>query len=1115
MVSPVDNPQRLRALDPGRSFIVQAPAGSGKTGLLVRRYLTLLSHVTAPEEIVAITFTRKATAEMSERILAALSHARSDSIADEIEQEVLDLAKRALKNDHRQKWGLLKNPRRLKIQTIDAFCFELVKRMPWSARFGAAPGILEDQQAEELYREAARRALDHIEDRTRFSTDCANLIKLVDADLSKARSLLSTMLKKRDRWMRRLETDTREEFEKMWRQVVEGQLDIAARLLPRELKAEIAYLAKFAASNPYQKNPNTALAACFDLDGFPDPIIESLEIWRGIAALLLTIRNSEHQLRKQVDVRIGFPPDFKSEKGRIKAVLETLHTMPGCLQALSIIPSLPNHRFSDKQWQAIASLLEILPVAAAELRLLFKENNQADFIEITQRAEMALGGVETPSDLALSFDHQINHLLMDEVQDTSLAQIELLEKLTAGWQGNDGRTMFFVGDPMQSIYRFREAEVANFLDIQRSGVGQVKPESLVLQNNFRSGTSLIDWYNRVFSEIFPARNDAINSAIQYSRSVATRGNSSQHGVFLHPQLDGDHESEAEIICAQVKSELEQNPHADIGILGRSRNHLVTVAQALRHHGIQFQAIELESLAQRPAIQDLMALARGMAHPGDRIAWLSILRAPWCGMTLEDLSILAMSDHNSTILELAENSEKIQTLSHDGMTRLSKVLAALKTQLSQRGRVSLRQNVEAAWLGLAGPACVEQSDLADCDSFLDLLDELEKTHVIITADILNNAVTKLWSRSSGKSRVQLLTIHKSKGLEFDIVFLPQLHRRPRTGDRELLRWTRLPEQLLIAILPHSDVKDDRFYHYLGDLENSRQLNELHRLLYVACTRARQKLHLHMSISLDGKGQPGLPVRNSMLSLLWPTLQAEIMENLVIETSSTQQHGDVLPLTKFHRLPADWPFPDFPEGLQKNEALNQARSRSQTRDQIEFSWAGEPARITGIALHQMLQKIDGKNWHQWKSRETESLLADSRIALLENGIGQEKLEAAISILRVAAENLKSDPRADWIFSSEHSQVRTEWPLTGLIDNTIENILIDRSFVDQSGKRWIIDFKSSQHEGSDTVQFLVNEKLRYRQQLERYAEIVGMLEESEISMGLYFPLLKGWSEWSQELG
>ncbi len=1133
-----DHQQRLEALHPTRSFIVQAPAGSGKTGLLVKRYLALLARVAEPEEILAITFTRKATAEMRHRILSALANVKeadapkNEKPKDDDHELEKKLAKLALANDQRLGWNILDNPRRLRIQTIDAFCYELVGRMPWSARFGAAPNVLEDQNTELAYLQAAKRTLDHIEEHDDWSTHCANLIKLLDARFDKAQSLLAMMLKKRDRWMRGLKTTTRAQYEMMWRQVIEQQLAAATRSIPDDLKTEIAALAKFAAANPYARNPNADLICCLEMDGFPDPVTESLKYWRGIASLVLT---NQLEVRKTVDARLGFPPNHKPEKLRMKSVLETMarDTLNGggAVQALTRIPLLPDDTFTDEQWAALQSLLALLPVAAAELRLLYKENNQADYIEITQRAEMALGDADSPSDLALFFDYQLKHLLMDEVQDTSRAQLELLTKLTSGWQHGDGRTLFFVGDPMQSIYRFREAEVATFLSIQEKGIGEIKPKTLILETNFRSTTALVDWYNHIFSRIFPAQDDIINSAVRYSRSIAlhedesTENNYGQGAVSIHPQVTGSRESEAANICAQVKLELEQKPDAQIGILGRNRRHLVAITQSLREHDISFQAIELESLIQRPAIQDLMALTRGLIQLSDRIAWLSILRAPWCGMTLEDMSVLCMNDHNSTIVELCTDDKIVADMSRDGFKRLARLLEALAAPLAQRGRVSLRQNVEAAWLSLAAPTCIDQSDIADCESYFELLGKLENDHDIITVGVLSDAVARLWSRADDKSQVQVLTIHKSKGLEFDVVMLPQLHRIARTPERELMRWTRLPDQLLIAVLPHSDAKDDKFYKYLGDLEQLRQQNELRRLLYVACTRARQKLHLYMTLHMSGDpdtaGQPKAPPKSALLNLLWPSLQKEIAQSLVdadSQDSSAARQERVLPLTEFKRLPLKWQRPDTPPGIMIDQSLNQEQidSKSEESEQIEFSWAGETVRIIGIAIHKMLQQIDQDNWPQWKSEDTETLLSKNRIVLMDNGLYGEQLEIGATNMRDAIENLKADLKADWIFSSAHHQVKREWPLTGFIDNAFSSIVIDRSFVDQHGIRWIVDFKSSRHKGGDVQAFMAREKTRYQQQLEHYANIVRMLEQhetkrNEIKLGLYFPLLKGWCEWS----
>ena len=203
---------------------------------------------------------------------------------------------------------------------------------------------------------------------------------------------------------------------------------------------------------------------------------------------------------------------------------------------------------------------------------------------------------------------------------------------------------------------------------------------------------------------------------------------------------------------------------------------------------------------------------------------------------------------------------------------------------------------------------------------------------------------------------------------------------------------------------------------------------------------------------------------------------------------------------------------------DHALDQEQidSKSEESDQIEFSWAGETVRITGIAIHKMLQQIDQDNWLQWKSEDTEALLSKNRIVLMDNGLYGEQLEIGATNMRDAIENLKADPKADWIFSSAHQQVKREWPLTGFVNKVFSSVVIDRSFVDQHGIRWIVDFKSSRHKGGDVQAFMAHEKTRYQQQLEHYASIVRMLERhkitgNEIKLGLYFPLLKGWCEWS----
>ncbi|NBS60218.1 MAG: hypothetical protein EBS65_24890, partial [Betaproteobacteria bacterium] len=263
-------------------------------------------------------------------------------------------------------------------------------------------------------------------------------------------------------------------------------------------------------------------------------------------------------------------------------------------------------------------------------------------------------------DLALRLDYQIRHLLIDEFQDTSISQFELVSRLTAGWMPGDGRTLFVVGDPMQSIYRFREAEVGLFLKARVEGIGSVALEALQLAANFRSQAGIVDWVNTAFAKVMPATEDIAAGAVPYNASQAVHAALDGAAVSVHPQLKdatnqniGD--AEAATVARIVKDIFAAAPKASdvsgdtairrpsIAILVRGRNHLREIVPRLQQEGIPFRAIEIDRLDERPVVQDLLALTRALAHEGDRLAWLAVLRAPWCGLTLADLHALATSD----------------------------------------------------------------------------------------------------------------------------------------------------------------------------------------------------------------------------------------------------------------------------------------------------------------------------------------------------------------------------------------------------------------------------------------------------------------------------------------
>lgn len=1102
---PVDNPARCAALDPDRSFVVQAPAGSGKTGLLIRRFLILMTRVRMPEEILAITFTRKATAEMKDRVLSALQEAARDGDGSAPADELVNLGGAALARDREMGWNLLQHPGRLRIMTIDAFCADLVRNMPWSSRFGAVPSLVESDQARGMYRDAAIRVLSRVDGEDACSAQVSMLLDLCNSDIGTARDLVMRMLEKRDLWLRGIDLDRREQFESMWDELVDRYLENLAGLIPESIRDDLAVLSRHAAENLAAADPGHPLCTCLKLEALPPAEAGHLDAWRAISSLLLTKQGS---LRRSADKRIGFPAETDSQRARkqqMQNLLAALAPEDLLIQSLSMVPILPDPRFSDRQWETMDALLHIMRLAVAELKLLFSHANSADYVEITQRAELALGPDDMPSDLALAMDYRLGHLLMDEVQDTSRAQVDLVTRLTRGWTPGDGRTLFFVGDPMQSIYRFREAEVGNFLDIKARGIGMIRPEPLKLQQNFRSGGSLVDWFNRTFERVFPDEDLSLG-AIGYSPSTAFLGQTGDNAVTILGTLDAGPEQEAAEIVNIVGSTLAQAPESTIGILGRSRSHLFPIAERLRSASIPFQAVDLDPLAERPAILDLMALTRALLQPMDRIAWLSVLRAPWCGLELADLTRLGGDDRRSApIPSLARDPGVLGTLSEDGRQRLAGFMDRIDTALAAGQNRSVRQIVQHAWLRIGGPQCIGEQDADDCEQYLQLLDSLESEHRSLAPATLEAAVDALWSRTDSDAQVELMTIHKAKGLEFDIVILPGLERTGRHDPKELIQWARKDELLLVAPLANTR-EGDPFNPYLARLERDRQANENLRLLYVACTRARQKLVLCGNLKSPSSGAPA-PRSGSLLRQLWPAIEADFLESM--RHDGQDPDTPQAPEKTYCRLPAGWVVPGMPEGIRSLH--EKPAGEGLPVEPIEFSWVMDTLRITGIAIHRLVELIEPSGWEKWKRRKPEELMRGVLHILIENGLTGRQLSQARKNLRTAVRNLQTDPRADWIFSPRHSRIRAEWALSGTIEGQPLNIVIDRCFVDDNGVRWIIDFKSSRHENDDLEAFLDQEQSRYASQLERYARIANMMQAMETRVALYFPLLKEWREWT----
>lgn len=960
-----DYRERERALEPSESFIVEAPAGSGKTGLLTQRYLRLLSVVNRPESIVAMTFTRKAAAEMKERIHRALSEAAENKpVEDDYQRQTRKLASAALERDRKQGWNVLSDSSRLQIQTIDSLCAMLTRQMPVVSDFGGIGKVVEN--AAELYRLAARRMLSKL---TETSQENAELFRRValhfDNDIARLERQIAAMLERRDQWR-----------------------------------------------------------------------------------------------------------------------------------------SLLNQEGSE----VVADFCRLLHEAHDALRIVFRERSSVDFTEVTRAAITALGTPERPSDLLYSLDYRIEHLLVDEFQDTSRAQYDLVKALTEQWSEGDPHTLFLVGDPMQSIYRFREAEVSLFLRCWDTGqLGAVRLTPLRLTTNFRSTAGIVEWTAATFAPIM-AEDNVAESAVKLRPARAHRSKTKTEPQLI-PFIEDDGEREAREIVRIVERAPEAGTTA---VLVRSRSHVRSILPALRRAGIAYEAIEIDALNEEQHVLDLISLTRALVHVGDRVSWLACLRAPWCGLTLADLSALAENESQRTILDLLSGPAKLALLSDDGRNRALRVSQILAPAVASVGRMPLRELVERTWLALGGAAVLRESNqLEDAQTYLDLIAEFDEGGIIRDFSLLEERLDILYAKpATAANRVQVMTIHQAKGLEFDTVIIPQLHRGARSSDRELLVWVETPEGLSIAAQPQQG-REDAAYEEICQAIKKKEEHELKRLFYVGCTRAINRLYVLGGVKLN-KNRTGINKASSstFLGLIWetarPAFESEFRRRAPAQPNLFDRMEEQ-PRTLLRRLPANWRAPALASSVHWQPKFQRATASAR---KITYEWVSDTSRHIGTVVHELLKRAAREGFN----RDLDAAAPLIRSELLRMGVARgEEAKASARVIR-ALQNTFSSERGRWILHP-HAEARSEWAIGGRIQDRLISGTVDRVFRDEQDRLWIIDFKTSEHEGGGLEAFLDEEQRRYRTQLDNYGTLLSRLERGPIRLGLYFPLLDGWREWEFE--
>ena len=838
---------RRLAVDPNRHVVLEASAGTGKTSVLVSRYLNLLGAGVDPANILAMTFTRKAAAEMRERILEKLRQAAATS------------------ETARRQWrALCDRLSDVHITTIDAFCLSLLREFPLEADLDPGFGIADETEAPRLMEQALDRAQRIFGALVPRDEGVALLLTRLGA--TNLRMGLVWLLRHRlvaPRALRRfLATGPT-------RPTLEQTARATMTRLRRVLESAPGGLQAFLADGPTGHPRFRMLAADLQrLDTFGCDPADVRSLLDRLAEHVLTRAGKPRQ-------RTAYAPaDFPSRTSRTRHVEAVRHVAPA-------FAAVATHYRRGVGEVLARAVWRVYRIAEREYRRTLRQHAVLDFIDVQR---LALGLLRQMDEFAQSryrLESRYHHVLVDEFQDTSRAQWELVSLLVQSWGEGLGLvqdaplppSIFVVGDRKQSIYRFRDADVSLFAEAG-DYIGRLRPGVPVrtaITRSFRAVPGLLRFVNDLSSAIekVPGRSDAFrydeHDCFPLTDDDSTPPAPTEHAL-LGLALAEDEAGCAEAVASEIERLLSgvtvRDPRTgvrrrvrpdDIAVLFRTRASHPEYERALSARGAPVYVYRGLGFFAADEIQDLRALMRFLAHPSSDLRAAAFLRSGFVRLSDEGLRHLAPGLAQAIAGAAAPAS--LESLSALDRRRLELARGGGRRWLVLVDRLPPAELVdrairESAYLyELRGPRVRQaRENVKKMRSLLRRIQNRGYATLARIADHVEHLSTGDESNAAidAAGAVHLMTIHAAKGLEFPIVFVVGLSRGVGVA--------RAPIQVLADRgdgLPSVTVggSAEESAGEIDDEERARALEETKRLLYVAVTRARDALYLSMVRSGD--------------------------------------------------------------------------------------------------------------------------------------------------------------------------------------------------------------------------------------------------------------------------
>jgi len=1091
----------LQAADPERNATVHASAGTGKTWLLVTRILRLLLAGARPDSILAVTFTRKAAAEMQQRVTERLRElmCADESSLDRMLKQCgvpLDADSRARARQLYEE--NLFNPYALRATTFHAFCQELLQRFPLEAgispgfELSEATGLLEQQAWDALVNESSTRGHPINQALDRLAGSCDGL--------SNTQTALRSFLAHRSDWWAFIKGQT-------------GPLAYATRRLEQLLEV-------VASQPPPGDFPNEAQR--IQLQAFCSLLAHNVtasnsrdaDTLAGVLVASLPAMESYEALRPLFLTLEGKPRARKASKAQCKRLGEqdeqrfiALHNEI-CAALLDVADRIARYNTLMTSIAWITAGMQLL----SHYQRIKQEQRLLDFSDLEWKACELLNQGSHASWIQYKLDTRIDHLLVDEFQDTNPTQWRLLQPLLgelAAGNADRGRSVFLVGDKKQSIYSFRRANPALLGEASDWLRDNLQARSYPLDASRRSAQAIIDCVNAVFGTApLKQRLDDFNThtthlpdmqgrvellPLMTAATAATTEttNATQLRNPLHVarsiQEDQRYANEAMLIASRIQALIRDNTavttdgitralqYSDIIILLRSRTHARAYEQALRTMQIPCLSDSKGALLDNLEVHDLECLLNSLISPYDNLALAQVLRSPVFALSSEQLIPLATASggtwyerlatlatgHGTPYAEIHAQLEHWRLLTgqipvHDLLDRifheaevLQRYEAAFPPALKPRVHASLTRFIELALE-------VDNGRYPSLPRFLDQLNRLRQSE--------NDQPDEGAPEETDAQRVRLMTIHGAKGLEAPVIFLADTARvqRPHTANTALVEWPEGQEKPAHFLLSGKKANQDSITRRLLERLAQNDLREEANLLYVAMTRARQFLF----ISGNQKDAADTDSWYALIQQALADWNTTADGNPIHESGSPGELGAMPQIARV----ASHPDPRLSTGLSVTK-YQQLIAPSHTPHATSPANGNSDGRERGTAIHLMLQQLS----------DAEVPCSDVMPATIANALQREATDPECQAWWAEALQTVRSPQLSFLFdAAQFQQAFNEVPIQYLEGNQMVYGIIDRLVVTQAAT-YVIDYKTHQWADDDALPRLADS---YREQMRCYA-------------------------------